>query len=183
MTARVSIEMDSGPVTAALGRLSREIDDLTPVFAEIGGYLETSVLRRFEREEGPGGEQWLPSARAQARGGMTLTDTGRLRQSITHSAGPDEVTVGTNVMYAAIHQLGGDIEREARRQTLAFDARGRFEARAASRARRGGATRIAIAEIGESTITIPARPFLGIDNADAAAITEIVADHLREAVA
>ncbi len=39
--------------------------------------------------------------------GAALTDTGRLRQSITFQVDKNSVTVGTNLPYAAVHQSGG----------------------------------------------------------------------------
>jgi len=41
----------------------------------------------------------------------TLIDTGRLMNSITYKAHSDKVEIGTNVVYGAIHQLGGKAGR------------------------------------------------------------------------
>ena len=40
-----------------------------------------------------------------------MRDTNRLMNSITYNAGSNEVEVGTNVEYAAIHQEGGTAGR------------------------------------------------------------------------
>ena len=113
---------------------------------QIGRYLVDSTLRRFERERAPDGSPWLKSARALAEGGRTLTDTGRLRGSIAHTVtdGGRAVEVGSNVLYAAIHQFGGRAGKGLR-------------------------------------ATIPARPYLGIDDRDRDAITRIVSRALEGA--
>ena len=56
-----------------------------------------------------GRSAWLPLKKPSARreGGMTLQDSGRLRDSITPFHTDDTAGVGTNVVYAAIQHLGG----------------------------------------------------------------------------
>lgn len=81
--------------------------DLDAVLDEIGGHLVQSVQERFESGTGPDGERWKPSIRALAQGGQTLVDSGRLRDSVTHKVEPGRVVVGSNLIYAAIHQEGG----------------------------------------------------------------------------
>lgn len=180
--ARIRIELDDTEARLGLERLVARMRDPRPVLDEIGSYLVTSTIRRFEREVGPDGIRWPKSRRAEREGGQTLTDTGRLRASITHRLTPDAVEVGTNVVYAAIHQFGGAIRREARTQVLAFRARGRgFASRRSTRARRAGAVRVAFAQIGAHDIDMPARPFLGLDDRDREAILRIVERHLEAA--
>ena len=110
---KLRVETDDERVRAALGRLVRTLDNPKPVMDEIGAHLESSTVRRFEAERGPNGRAWKPSKRARKQGGKTLSDTGRLCASITRRASRREVAVGTNVLYAAIHQFGGKIEKQA----------------------------------------------------------------------
>lgn len=83
-----------------------------PLLAAIGNELVTSVSRRFETGTAPDGSRWPESLRARLTGGQTLIKSGRLRDSIAET-GPQltarSVEVGTNVVYAAIHQFGGTI--------------------------------------------------------------------------
>ena len=83
-----------------------------PLLAAIGNELVTSVSRRFETGTAPDGSRWPESLRARLTGGQTLIKSGRLRDSIAET-GPQltarSVEVGTNVVYAAIHQFGGII--------------------------------------------------------------------------
>ncbi|PAL25478.1 phage virion morphogenesis protein [Sphingopyxis sp. GW247-27LB] len=81
-------------------------EDLTEFNQAFGLILESNVLDRFDRESAPDGSAWKKSARAKAEGGKTLTDTARLKGSITSAGDAREIRVGTNVVYAAIHQLG-----------------------------------------------------------------------------
>lgn len=78
---------------------------------EIGDHLVASAQRRFREGTGPDGKEWEQSKRAKATGGRTLVDTARLRSSLARRAFPDRADVGTNVIYARIHQLGGKAGR------------------------------------------------------------------------
>jgi len=180
--ARITVDVEDGALRAALKRMTAQLDDMAPVMDEIGGVLVSSTADRFEREGGPDGTPWKPSGRARRVGGQTLSETGRLRSSIVHRADGSGVDVGTNVVYAAIHQFGGAVKRPARRQVLAFNAKGtRFASRRSTRARKAGSVRVAIADIGEHEINMPARPFLGVSDADRVSILAIVGDALERA--
>lgn len=139
----IRIGVNDAVVRAALAGLESRAADLTAPMDEIGAAMVASTLNRFETGTGPDGAPWVPSQRALAEGGQTLVDQGHLRGSMTHAAGPDQVTWGSNVVYAAIHQLGG-------------------------RTGRGHA------------VELPARPFLGLDDADRDEIVAILRDHLSE---
>ena len=106
---QISLEIDVATLNAALARMAAVLADPSAFLDQIGRYLVASTRRRFERERAPDGSPWLTSARALAEGGQTLTDTGRLRGSIAHTVtdGGRAVEVGSNVIYAAIHQFGG----------------------------------------------------------------------------
>lgn len=147
---------------AALAFLDRAIgrtDDKQRLFEAIGGALVTSTQKRFEDEKGPDGKAWPPSLRARLTGGRTLTDTARLVSSITFEATADRLAVGTNVIYAAIHQMGGTIKAKTK-AGLRFRAPGN-----------GGWVR-------KSQVEMPARPFLGLDEEDNKEIAALAADWL-----
>ena len=91
---------------AAFGETGRKT-----LLADIGEEIVSQTLEHFQTETGPDGAAWKKSQRAAAQGGLTLTDTARLRTSIKRNLGADFVEVGTNVIYGAIHQLGGDAGR------------------------------------------------------------------------
>ena len=106
------VEVDGLEATQArLQELLQRMGDLTPVMDEIGAYLRDSTDERFETGTGPDGQAWKPSIRALAEGGQTLVDSSLLRKSITWRARRDSVEVGSNLDYAAIHQMGGKAGR------------------------------------------------------------------------
>jgi phage virion morphogenesis protein len=96
---------------AALRGVVERADNPLGMWERIGMSLVVSTQRRFEEGKAPDGSPWPPSVRALAEGGKTLIDTARLMQSQTYEASYSGVAVGTNVIYAAIHQLGGEIHR------------------------------------------------------------------------
>jgi phage virion morphogenesis protein len=105
----ISFEMNG--LEAATLRVSRlaqfEPDRLLTV---LGNLVRSQTLRHFEREAGPAGK-WagLRSATVrQKRGGQgqILSDTGRLRGSISAVIGGGDVEIGTNVFYGKFHQRG-----------------------------------------------------------------------------
>ncbi len=155
--AQITIAVDDSPTAVILGRLAQLMSDLTPAMDDIGAQIVGNTQRRFETGKGPGGAAWKPSLRAIEQGGQTLRDSGRLMASLTHVAGANSVTIGTNVVYAGIHQFGGTIRAKT--------AKGlRFKGP-------NGWRRL-------QQVVIPARPFLGFDADDRDDVTEIVAGHI-----
>lgn len=109
--AGASVTMDMRGLLSALDEGLRHMGGTDELTAAIGEQLVSSTIERFEDGKGPEGEAWKPSQRAEGRGGRTLLDKGRLRSSIVYEATPQRVVVGTNVVYAAIHQFGGQAGR------------------------------------------------------------------------
>lgn len=124
-------------IADTLRRLASAAGDLTPVMADLGAGLALSTDERFERETGPDGTRWTPLAQATilrrlggARRAFTKKGTlrkptqrtlalmkilqaaGHLRGSIHHEAASDHVDVGSDRVYARIHQDGGDAGRD-----------------------------------------------------------------------
>lgn len=159
---RISVE-DAG-LRAALDRLEAAAADTAPMFDQIGAALVSSTIRRFELGVGPDGSPWQPSRRALEVSGQTLVDRGNsgLLGSITHVFDARSATVGTNLVYAAIHQRGGTI-RAKTAKGLRFKTGGRWVTR--------------------REVQIPARPYLGIDPGDRTEILAIARDHVQAAIA
>ncbi len=93
-------------LTALAGR------DLSHPMALIAAHLETATRHRFGWGTSPDGKAWKPSKRVLAHGGQTLVKSTILRDSITSRSSDKEAEVGTNVIYGAIHQLGGQAGRK-----------------------------------------------------------------------
>lgn len=143
----VRIEIDDADVMAALARIEEATGDLFPVMDAIGAGLVASSQFRFETGVGPDGKPWPASARVRDHGGQTLRLQSHLMSSVTHQASDDQVEVGSPLIYARIHQEGGDI-RAKNAKALAFGAPGNLAFR--------------------SSVTIPKRAYLpdGELNAD-----------------
>ena len=110
--ARIDVQWDDDKAVAALKRLIRLTADPSPILQNIANVILDATHRSFKYEESPDGLPWVESQRvrsekAAGRSAKTLTDTQKLRNSMTTSVIPGEAAVGTNLVYAAIHQFGG----------------------------------------------------------------------------
>ena len=145
----------------ALARIAQRLSHPAPVMRVIAGLLEDRTAENFATQSGPLG-RWpaiKPPKNKARTNPQILRDTGRLSASITSRAGNNTAEIGTNVVYAAIHQFGGDINMPARSQQSYFKQAkngtiGRLFVRKAASNFAQWHTR------GAHTITIPARPFL-----------------------
>jgi len=162
--ARIEIMLEDKGLRGRLGVLAQRLEDPADLYDAIGAVLASGVQRRFIAAKDPEGALWKQSGRARhgRRGGKTLTDTGRLQQSIAWSVQADGVLVGTNVKYAAIHQFGGEIVAK-NASALAFTLA-------------DGTTVVT------KKVTMPARPFLGVDAEDRAAAGAVMRDWLEAAL-
>jgi phage gpG-like protein len=124
-----------------------------------------STMRRFEKGEGPGGVRWPLSLRALMEGGQTLVKSGRLRDSFGVEVTDASAEWGTNVEYGGIHQFGGRTAPHVivpkRAKALGIPGIGPRK------------------KVNHPGSDIPARPFLGLDAADEAAIVDIADSWLK----
>lgn len=98
-------------ISRRLQKILRGVENKTDLMDEIGGLMVASTIDRFENSKSPDGISWVPSERALDESGKTLIDKGLLMGSITHIPGNDQVEVGSNLVYAGIHQFGGSAGR------------------------------------------------------------------------
>ena len=150
-------------MSADFSRLKRDLKslgDFKPGFLnhKIGEVLVSSTKQRFEDEKGPDGTKW-PQSRRAASGGKTLSDTARLKNSISYRADATRLEVGTNVIYAGVHQNGMEIKPKTAK-FLRFQNGGQW-----SKKRK---------------VTIPKRPFLGISDDDMEEIDATIVEHVGE---
>ena len=83
-------------------RLGRGIsDNRYLLMRRLAGTMRYAVAQNFKQGGRP---EWLA---LKYRSGIPLNDTGALRQSIDELSDNDTALVGTNMVYAAIHQFGG----------------------------------------------------------------------------
>lgn len=102
-----TVELQDVAARRALSALAAASQDMTVLMEAIGRRLVNGAIERIGTTNvSPDGGAWQPSRRATETGGKTLHDSGVLRASINAWASPDQVVVGTNVPYAAVHQFG-----------------------------------------------------------------------------
>jgi phage virion morphogenesis protein len=151
--------MATSGATMKWGGFDKALDKFRSVLANqkkalmeaCGEALGSGTLKRFQDEEDPEGQHWAPVARS----GKILTDTARLRKSIDYAVAGDTVLVGSNVVYALIHQKGGEITPK-KGKYLKFKVGGKW--------------------VNAKKVTIKARPYLGISKADRQEIEETIRD-------
>lgn len=157
-----SIDVDTRQILVTINHLQARVADLSPAMRAIAGMLESRTAENFAKQSGPLGK-WPALKKAPRNKRRTiaqiLVDTARLKNSVTARHGADFAEVGSNVIYAAIHQLGGDIQIAARSQQAYFKQAkdgsigNRFVRKSQSNFAQWH-TR------GEHTVHMPARPFL-----------------------
>ncbi len=159
MAVTLTADLDLTGMKAVLGAFVSAGEDLSPLMEMCGALLETSTKDRLrDSNVAPDGTPWPVSMRAQFDGGKTLVESSRLANSIQYIAGPAQVEVGSNVIYAGIHQTGGEI-----------------------RPKSGAALSFALPGGGWATVgkvTIPARPYLGISDQDREDLTATTVEYL-----
>ncbi len=151
----------------AFRQLGRVMSNTTPIMRAVGVGLVEGTHTRFEQAVDPEGNPWaplLPAYKAIKRGPGILRESamrGGLMGSITFRAGADTVEVGTNKIYAAVHQYGATIVPVKATHLRFFLSGGLVEA---------------------DSVTIPARPYLGVSTEDARMIEETIVDALDRAM-
>ncbi len=107
--ADIIITLDSLTAQHNLAEIEHRLHNLRPAFASMGEYMVRRTERNFKGEHDPDGVAWAPLSAAykkRKRGTKILTESGRLRASITYSADGVRVVLGTNTKYARAHQMG-----------------------------------------------------------------------------
>lgn len=142
-------------------RLSRKILGTRKLMAAVASVLKEGTQSRFESKTTPDGRPWTSS----------LFKTGALKRRIIANYDVESAEVGSNLKYAAIHQFGGVIRqrggiiRAKKAKCLHFLLNGQHVfAKSVNMPAR--------------TIKIKANPYLGISEADVAAIRKKVEAYL-----
>lgn len=156
----MSVEFDAKTATASLRGLLAGIENPAPLLAQLGEYTLRTTRDRFKSQTGPDGTAWqalVPWYKKEKSQNMNrvLTLRGFLRgQLVSQVVGSRSVEVGSNLAYAAVHQFGATIKPKSGK-LLAF---------------RGHVAK---------SVTIPARPYLGLSEDDKNELVERTLDWLR----
>jgi phage virion morphogenesis protein len=162
----VRVTLTGDDVSAAIRALARLGKSPEAPLKAIGIKLVASTRNRMIAEQTPDGMTWprLNPLYAQGvRGGGILRRQGMrsgLMASLTSQAEGSTLRVGTNKPYSAVHQFGATITPKGD-GPLSFTMGGRH--------------------IFAKSVTIPARPYLGVSAEDRDMIAEIFADHAARA--
>ncbi len=162
---QIHIDINDRDVQKGLTAILSRGGNLKPLMQDIGEDIARVVEGNFAAGGRP--EAWKPSARSRRDSGKPLTDSGRLRRSITVAARNKSVRVGTNVEYARIHQLGGKTRPHTIRPVN-------------GRALFWPGAKHPVKAVRHPGSTIPARPFLVLTDGDLRRIERIAEAFIRE---
>lgn len=124
----MKVEFKYQAVAGALRETSARLDDMAPLYQDIGEYLVGATKERFKKGVAPDGTPWAPKspvtlANYLARGDGARPDpligpSRRLSNEIASIASPDGVEVGSSLEYSGVMQGG------ARKGAFGNDSRG-----------------------------------------------------------
>ena len=131
----ITVTIDDKGVRSALEAVAQRVNNLAPLFHQIGQYYEGRVLENFAKESDPAGNKWAPlsattlmmrlgmqkgfkkSGALSAKGKKFITtkallfQSGNLRKSIHNQPTANSVIIGTGGIddvwkYAGVQQFG-----------------------------------------------------------------------------
>ena len=104
------VKIEDVNVGIALDAFAAATSNRRQMLQGVGRRLLTRIRDGFRQSKDPWGQAWAPP---RLRNGQPLRDTGRLANSFTVQSDNDQVTVGTNVCYAVVHQFGATITAQS----------------------------------------------------------------------
>jgi len=116
MPEPIEIIIDDKEIKQLLQKLAEKTENLRPLMKNIAGIMMDSIEENFQNEGRPKWEKLSPVTikLRKKKGyypGKILQMRGDLADSITSKYDDNSAIVGTNKIYAAIHQFGGDAGR------------------------------------------------------------------------
>lgn len=162
----------------------------------IAGALDDAVQLNFRNQQaGLGGPAWEPlkksTLRSSRRKGRRILQQrgagGGLLGSITTRYTAEYAEIGTNLVYAPIHQYGGTIEKAARSETFTrkrwtkqkFNKKGELVKKRIGQFKKGTTPGKGLT-FRAHTITIPARPYLALTDRNHRRIVSEIAIYIGE---
>ena len=117
MPESIEIKIDDVELQKVLGELISKSQNIRPLMKNISGIMLDSVEENFEKEDRPDKWQELAKSTIKQRKkkghwpGRILQVRGDLASSITSYYDSNSALVGTNKVYATIHQFGDNVGR------------------------------------------------------------------------
>lgn len=126
MSDSIEIKIDNKEVESRLLDLAQRSENLRPLMKNIAGVFAYSTEENFKKEGRP--DMWIDLAESTKRQrkkkghwpGQILQVSGQLASSISTYYDNDSTVIGSNLDYAAIHQLGG---QAGKNQSVTIPAR------------------------------------------------------------
>lgn len=195
------VTFDDSRLMSGLSVIQARLSNMREVMNEIGEELLISTRARASQEVAPDGTKWAPLSPRYAR--WKAKHSGRskilqlrgymLGQNLSQQHTDTTVTVGSTAKYALIHQYGGRVTIPARAGSarLRIDRKGDLLRQVDAEGKPIGNGKLAVfakrsdkqAAVrayvrGSYSVDIPARPYLGMSEADYATAAEIIGDYL-----
>ena len=110
--AEINIKIDGADaVKKRLGEIASRMSNPRPILKAIGDRVAEQTKRRFESGgPAPSGDPWAalkPATMKRKKRDKILTESGQLKNSIRYQMiSNNTVEIGTNKIYAAVHQFG-----------------------------------------------------------------------------
>ena len=117
MSDHIEIKIDNKEVESRLLDLAQKSENLRPLMKNIAGIFAYSTEENFKNEGRPDKWTYLAEPTKKQRKkkghwpGQILQVSGQLAASINTYYDNDSAVIGSNLAYAAIHQLGGQAGR------------------------------------------------------------------------
>lgn len=156
--AAITLEITDRGLDAVLASMEQLADpnDRFEMMDSIGRLVQEQTRHRIATQKtAPDGTPWAPNR----RGSSILYASHRLAESIDYISTLDQITVGSPLVYARIHQTGGTITAK-NGKSLRFFAGGNGQ------------------PIFVKSVTMPARPYLGLSADNIDEIESVVGDFM-----
>ena len=164
--ARLTATFKADEFRGAIRHLAEQLHDTAPLMRSIGERMVRNTSDRMEGSTDATGKAWAPLQPAYAaikRGPGILRESLQLQKSLTFYASSGHVVWGSNVIYAAVQQFGGKIvPKNAKALVFRFGSG-------------GGIVRA-------KSVTLPARPYLGLDGEDQRQVVGIAQGAIQRAL-
>ena len=117
MSEPIEIKLDNKEIESRLLDLAKRSENLRPLMKNIAGVFAYSTEENFKNEGRP--DKWTELSESTIKQrtknkqwpGMILQISGQLASSVNTYYDNDSAVIGSNLEYAAIHQLGGQAGR------------------------------------------------------------------------
>ena len=161
MAGGIEVVFDVSEVVDLSRALQRLGDaDLAPLMRDAAAAGASATQARIDAGgPAPDGTQWPARDSRDPGTHPLLSRTGSLAESLETESDADTAAWGSNLVYARIHQLGGVVE-PVERETLRYQL--------------GAAPYFA------RSVEIPARPYLGIGDAEERLLRDVVEDWVEQ---